>query len=291
MVAERLLEKNLDLRIEANCLPERLVGDGTRLTQALLNFLGNAVKFSEKGRITLRATILEETGTRLQVRFEVVDAGIGIPAGKLDRIFDAFEQADNSMTREYGGTGLGLAITRSIARLMEGEVGVTSAPGQGSTFWLTAWLDKAGPARATAAKPAPDRVRAPDTRYAGRRVLLADDEPTNRLLAVEMLHDLDGLTIDLAEDGAAAVAMASRVRYDAILMDLQMPKLNGLDATRQIRKLPGYGDTPILAMTGNVFAEDRKRCVDVGMSDFIAKPFSPRQLVETLTHWLDERNV
>jgi PAS domain S-box-containing protein len=281
ILSERVKAKGLHLLIETEHLPHNLVGDPTRLQQALLNYATNAVKFTETGTVTLRVLMQEETAASVTVRFEVQDTGIGITPEAMARLFSAFEQADNSMTRKYGGTGLGLAITRRLADLMGGKVGADSTAGFGSTFWFTVKLKK-GSAEALA--PAASDVDAEaELRqcYAGQRILLVDDEPINREVALMQLEDV-GLLTDMAEDGEEAVAMARKTRYAAIFMDMQMPKLNGVEATRQIRQLPGYQDIPIIAMTANAFAEDKAQCLAAGMNDFLIKPFIPEELFAIL---------
>jgi CheY-like chemotaxis protein len=256
----------------------------------LLNYASNAVKFTETGAVTLHISKQEETVDAVMLRFEVSDTGIGIAAETMQRLFSAFEQADHSTTRKYGGTGLGLAITKRLAELMGGEVGVDSTPGVGSTFWFTARLKKGG-AMAVTAEPvmlgdAETRIR---QHYSGSRVLIADDEPINRELARLQLEDV-GLVVDMAGDGAEAVALAQKTAYAAILMDMQMPNVDGLEATQQIRQMPGYRQTPIIAMTANAFAEDKARCFEAGMNDFLIKPFYPDSLFAILLRWLDRRD-
>ncbi|MBL8478450.1 MAG: response regulator [Sterolibacteriaceae bacterium] len=286
ILSERVKEQGLCLLIEAGHLPGNLVGDPTRIQQALLNYASNAVKFTGQGNVTLRAIMQKETADSVLLRFEVSDTGIGIAPEALARLFNAFEQADNSTTRQYGGTGLGLAITRRLAQLMCGEVGVESTPGVGSTFWFTVKLKKSGEA---VAAPAPGAVNAEAEirrRFAGHRILVVDDEPMNREIAEIQLEGV-GVCVDTAENGAEAVALAREHRYAAIFMDMQMPQLNGLDATRRIREVSGYRDTPIIAMTANAFAEDKARCFDAGMTDFLIKPFNPDQFFATLLQALD----
>ena len=290
ILSERAKAKNIRLLIEHEALLHHLTGDPTRLQQALLNYGTNAVKFTETGSITLRTVFQEETNETVLVRFEVQDTGIGIPPETLPRLFSAFEQADSSTTRKYGGTGLGLAITRRLARLMGGEAGVASAPGAGSTFWFTARLRKGEPAVLAQPTQDVDAEAQIGQRYPGRRVLIVDDEPVNREVARMLLEDV-ALLIDTAEDGAQAISMARGTAYEVILMDMQMPNMDGLDATRQIRGLPGYGDTPIIAMTANVFAEDKARCLAAGMNDFLIKPFNPATLFATLLRALSRRDV
>jgi signal transduction histidine kinase len=278
------------LRLRVGLAPEiarlALAGDPLRLGQILLNLAGNAVKFTERGEIDLRCQRVEDAPASVLLRFEVADTGIGIAPEAQARLFSTFEQADGSMTRKYGGTGLGLAISKRLAELMGGAIGVESAPGRGSTFWFTARFDKGADAEAPASACAPDAEERLRARHAGARILLAEDEPVNREVSCSLLEDA-GLCVDLAEDGAQAVAMAKDRRYDLILMDMQMPHLNGADATREIRRLPGHAGTPILAMTANAFEEDRQCCLEAGMNEHIGKPVDPELLYEILLKWLD----
>jgi PAS domain S-box-containing protein len=286
ILSERAKAKRIDLMVDIAAMPYPLKGDAVRLQQGLLNFANNALKFTEKGGISLRARPLEETDETALIRFEVEDSGIGIGPDALPRLFSAFEQADNSSTRQYGGTGLGLAITKSMAQLMNGDVGVTSTPGVGSLFWFTARLKK-GQAKpdAGAKMPIPAAEASLLNDYCGCQILLAEDEPVNREIAMTLLEDV-GLIVDIAPDGNEAVRLARQKHYDLILMDMQMPNLNGLEATRQIRTLPGEQQTPIIAMTANAFTEDRARCFAAGMDDFITKPVDPDKFFETLHKWL-----
>ena len=289
ILSERAKAKGIHLLIETEHLPHKLVGDPTRLQQALLNYATNAVKFTEHGTVTLRTLKQEETPDFVMVRFEVTDTGIGIEPDAMSRLFSTFEQADNSMTRKYGGTGLGLAITRRLAQLMGGEVGADSTPGAGSTFWFTAKLKK-GVEEAASTATAVNAEAEVRQRYSGHRVLVVDDEPINRQVAVMQLEAV-ALVVDTAEDGAEAIAMARKTRYAAIFMDMQMPKLNGVEATQAIRQLPGYRDTPIIAMTANAFSEDRERCIEAGMNDFLIKPFNPDELFASLLRTLTQHRT
>ena len=284
LIDDSATAKGLAVRVDIGPMPRWLRGDLTRLRQGLLNFAGNAVKFTAKGCVTLRARQLEAGDTRCLIRFEVEDTGIGIAPDVLPQLFQAFQQADASTTRKFGGTGLGLAITRRLARMMDGDAGVESVPGAGSRFWLTAWLEYGAPVQAaeSAATGSAAEVR---RRHAGARVLLAEDNAINRDVAMELLRDA-GLSVDTAENGRAAVDMMHAGPYDLILMDMLMPEIDGLDATRAIRGLPQGRELPILAMTANAFDDDRQACIAAGMNDFISKPVDPPVLYATLGRWL-----
>jgi len=286
MVAERAHAKGLNLLTEVQPLPDNILGDPTRLRQALLNYATNAIKFTETGSITLRAILVENSVDYIVVRFECSDTGPGIAAVALPRLFSAFEQADDSITRKYGGTGLGLAITKNIANLMGGDVGVSSETGKGSTFWFTGHLLKDNTKPASIDKqPAIDAESILRFSYAGTRILLVEDEPINREVAHIILSDV-GLQVIEAEDGAEALKLVTNDDFALILMDMQMPNMDGLEATRQIRQLGKSNHMPIIAMTANAFAEDKTRCMEAGMDDFISKPFDTDDLYLKLLTWL-----
>jgi len=310
LVASSANDKGLALTVECSGLPPLLRGDLTRLRQALLNYAANAVKFTEHGSVVLRAFALgePEPGGRaaeertVLVRFEVRDTGMGIAKDVMARLFTEFEQVDATTTRRYGGTGLGLAITRRLARLMGGDAGADSEPGLGSLFWFTARLGLPAPgAQAQAAAPRQvafgpslldgDKALANAEsellqRHAGARVLLAEDHPVNREVALGLLSVV-GLTVDAACDGQEALAALRAGHYDLVLMDMQMPRLDGLEATRRLRENPAHAQLPVLAMTANVFESDRDECRSAGMNDFVPKPVSPAQLYAKLLYWLD----
>ncbi|MET0283778.1 MAG: PAS domain-containing protein [Polyangiales bacterium] len=308
LVDEPARHKGIELTMHVVGAPARLRGDTTRLRQALVNLLSNAVKFTDHGFVRLRATVLQEAARPL-VRFEVSDSGEGIPADVQPRIFELFSQADNSTTRRRGGTGLGLALTRHLVQLMHGQIGFESEPGVGSKFWFSVPLARAQqdvdaphdwqppadagvPRLLASVAPRSDASEAESALrrgHAGQLVLLVEDNEVNQEVAEALLR-YAGLGVDIADNGERALELVATRAYDAVLMDVQMPRMDGLDATRAIRKL--HGDAlPIIAMTANAFAEERAACIAAGMNDHIPKPFDPELLYRCLMRWLPARNT
>ncbi len=286
-------------------LPEAVIADPTRLRQIVLNLLNNALKFTESGGIILRAGISQGSAGAARLRIEVEDTGIGITPEQLERIFDKFAQADSSITRRYGGTGLGLAISRQLARLMGGDIHVTSEPDAGSTFYLDL------PVRLPQERipPVPSSARdqsgigGQTVNLSALRVLLAEDNAINQKVALKMLEKL-GCHTDLAHDGAEAVEMALRHSYDLVLMDCEMPRMSGFEATAEILRRSSEQNAPVIvALTAHAIAGYRERCLEAGMKGYLQKPLSTKDLLETLMqiasrgpesqkeHWIDARNA
>jgi signal transduction histidine kinase/ActR/RegA family two-component response regulator len=332
LVMVRAREKQLLLNLDQRGCPPRVRGDATRLSQILLNLLSNAVKFSEQGqvRLVVRPLPPDPAATdREGLRIEVHDQGVGIAEQDVERLFNAFVQADESSTRRYGGTGLGLAITRSLVELMGGRIGVHSVPGQGSVFWCEVRLahadvvpvaeqearheigieaghmtvneerqemrqamgQGAGHHQPVLSMPSALPVqRAMDIlprQFAGARLLLAEDNPVNQMLVVELL-DMVGLQVTTAVNGAEAVEQVRKADFDLVLMDVHMPEMDGLIATRRIRQLPQGRDIPILAMTASVLQQEQAACYEAGMNAHLAKPIDPQALYAALLHWLSQ---
>ena len=294
MVADRASERGLRLTVSIDpSVPGVVHGDGLRLSQVLLNLVHNALKFTEAGGVDVvvgPAPGLDRPWVRLTVR----DSGIGIAPDVLARLFDNFEQADASTTRRFGGTGLGLAISRSLVELMGGHISVESVVGQGSAFMVDLPLEASflmrTPAAGSTTEPAKGDLaaRAAAAQRPGARVLVAEDSVVNQQVAQELLR-LAGVTVDVVTDGRAALEAVVRTHYDMVLMDVQMPVLDGLSATREIRRRPDLRDLPVVAMTANAFDDDRRACLDAGMNDHLAKPVDPDRLYAALERWVPVR--
>ena len=279
-------------------VPPDLVGDPLRLGQILLNYANNAVKFTDQGAIVISVGARDRTANDVMLDFRVQDTGIGLTSEQIGKLFQSFSQADTSTTRKFGGTGLGLAISKQLAQLMGGEVGVESEYGKGSTFWFSTRLG-VGSAQQPDLPPGPGEVTpplAPATwvdrsldAVRGARVLLVEDNDINQQVAREMLQDC-GLLVDVAENGEVALRMIREAAYDLVFMDMQMPVMDGVTATREVRKLDQFRQLPIVAMTANAMKQDRHRCLDAGMNDFLVKPIDPENLFSILLRWAVPRH-
>jgi signal transduction histidine kinase/CheY-like chemotaxis protein/HPt (histidine-containing phosphotransfer) domain-containing protein len=276
--------KGLALHVEVDpSVPECLLGDETRLRQVLLNLMSNAIKFTAEGTVQLSVKCEEDPNTRARIQFTIVDTGIGIPQNKRHRLFQRFSQVDSSTARRFGGTGLGLAICKSLVEAMGGTIEVESTEGEGSAFSFVLDLPVVAAAGPATAEITPTRLASISQ---GARILLAEDVVMNQELVVTMLTRW-GHTIDVVSDGAAAVDAVMRSRYDLVLMDVQMPVMDGLEAMRRIRQLGGaFEKLPILAMTANVMAHDREACRAAGANAHVGKPFIPDTLRATIAQWL-----
>jgi PAS domain S-box-containing protein len=293
----RVEQKGLTLSIDiAADVPPQVLGDPLRLSQVINNLVGNAVKFTERGGIRVA---VERSADPDWLRFTVNDTGIGIDATQQAGLFEAFAQGDGSITRRFGGSGLGLTICKRLVELMDGEIGLASAPGLGSQFWFTARLPAAAPQVAVpdATPPmVPAQLSEQEMAEAGkplrgRRVLLAEDNELNQIVALEFLRLLE-MDVTVAADGAQAVAAMQQApagHFAVVLMDLHMPVMDGLEATRRIRALPSGAGVPVIGMTAAAMADDRARCFAAGMVDHLAKPVMPEQLLEVLLRWVAPR--
>jgi hypothetical protein len=283
----RAEEKGLGFAVErAADLPERLRGDPARLLQVLFNLVNNAVKFTERGSITIRIAAHDLPDDRVELDVAVIDTGIGVEPALQHKLFGKFAQADASMTRRFGGSGLGLAICRQLVTLMGGTIGLESRPGEGSTFWFKVPCERAGEEAASPAESAGD---VPPLR-AGK-LLLVEDNLVNQKVVLAMV-EIAGYQVDAVLNGVEAIAALKRKRYDVVLMDAQMPEMDGLTATREIRKLPEpVGRVPIIALTANAMAGDRERYLAGGMDDYVSKPVDPKQLFAAIARCMDERRL
>jgi two-component system sensor histidine kinase/response regulator len=285
-LGEAAARKGLKLEFEVDAaLARPLRGDPLRLEQVLLNFTSNAIKFSESGSIVLRAMPVTEGERNVMVRFEVRDRGIGMTEAEVGQLFQSFHQADPSTTRKYGGTGLGLVISQQLAELMGGAVGVDSAPGRGSTFWFTACLALADNFLPAGTEPVLADVL---DELAGASILLVEDNTFSQQVGQELLEEA-GATVVIANNGKEAIDLLLKERFDCVLMDVQMPVMDGFEATRLIRAHAGMKDALVIAMTANAGREDQERCLAAGMDEFLTKPIAPNQLFATIARCLQTR--
>lgn len=285
MVSDKAKINKLRLEFDIDPgLPTYFNGDPVRLFQVLMNLADNAIKFTERGQIVIRATKIMEDEEFCRVRFEVQDSGIGISKENISNLFQAFQQANSQSTRQHGGTGLGLAISKQLVEMMDdGKIGVESIPGQGSMFWFEVRLSISKPPK----KPKKSKEKSPSSEHfslKGIRVLLAENNLFNQQVATEILEN-EGITVCIANNGSEAIDLLEKEPFDCVLMDLQMPVMDGFEAARNILNNPKFTQLPIIAMTANVSTEDRKKCRDAGMVDFISKPFTPEKLFETIAKW------
>jgi CheY-like chemotaxis protein len=277
-------DKGLDLILETKFSSGvYLKGDPARLRQILNNLLSNAIKFNEKGEIRLRADLQVISSSETMLAFEVVDTGIGIKECAMQKLFQSFSQADTSTTRRFGGTGLGLSICKGLAQLMKGEIGVKSRPGEGSTFWLKIPFqigEKPAQRRETSLRPGL-------IQKAAQRMLVVDDNPINQKVAILILQKL-GQYADGVANGSEALKILERIPYNLILMDCQMPEMDGFETTRRIRshQVENLRKIPIIAMTANAIKGDREKCIESGMNDYVAKPLRLDELCAAINHCL-----
>ena len=281
-VANKQTDVTMHLEIRED-LPDKFEGDPSRLRQVLVNLVGNALKFTTKGEIRLVFSLCSKSGPEVCIRCEVIDTGIGFPPEVTDQLFQPFAQADESISRKFGGSGLGLAISKSIIEAQSGRIGAFSEQGMGATFWFEVPF---------VVSAAANDKKTHDSEFdsvlsSNARILLAEDNEVNQIVAVKQLMSL-GLKVDVASNGNEVLQALEQRSYSLILMDCQMPELDGIDAARLIRD-KGYSktDLPIIALTAHVFDEDRNRCIDAGMNDFLSKPLSLKQLNSVLSRWLD----
>ncbi|WP_326543739.1 PAS domain S-box protein [Pseudorhodoferax sp.] len=287
LLDDKATEKGLALTLELPPeVPPALLGDPLRIGQVVTNLVSNAIKFTEHGRVAVQVAVLERQAGSVQLQLQVRDSGIGMSAEQTARLFQAFSQADGSTTRKYGGTGLGLTISKRLVEAMGGSIAVDSTPGQGSRFWFSLRLPVAD-SRSLAATPVPQVLEQSPLR--GVRLLLAEDNEINQQIAVELLESA-GATVTVADNGRLALdQLATGAPFDAVLMDLQMPVMDGMQATRLIRADARFAQLPIIAMTAHAMVEERERCLAAGMVDHITKPIDPQAMLQTLARWVPPR--
>jgi signal transduction histidine kinase/CheY-like chemotaxis protein len=274
-------------------IPRFLIGDSLRLGQILINLSNNAVKFTEKGSVTIETALVDEPNDRLIFQFAVRDTGIGLTPEQIGKLFQSFSQADSSTTRKFGGTGLGLTISKQLVEMMDGKIWVESESGEGSSFIFTAAFGR-GQEMDAASRAALQKGFDEESLRSiqGARILLVDDNEINQQVAQELLEN-SGFVVDIADNGLKAVETVEKVIYDIVLMDIQMPVMDGYEATREIRKKPQFKDLPILAMSASAMTQDLENAIESGMNDHVPKPIDPKQLFSTLLEWIEpgEREV
>ena len=288
--------KAIEFSIESDSnIPTNLVGDMARIQQILSNLLGNAFKFTEQGEIQLKLELLEHEQERVKLRFSVNDTGIGIAENDREKLCKPFSQVDASITRRFGGTGLGLAISHNMLQLMDSQFEINSEIGKGSSFSFNLWLDVASEAQKenNAAQRSLKKQQGnlslklhnQAQLLAGSTVLVAEDNLINQQVVYEFLK-LSAINVDVAKTGFEVLALLEKHTYDAILMDVNMPEMSGLEATREIRSKEIYANLPIIALTAGVTSEEQQKCLNVGMNYFISKPVNPEELIQVLCHWI-----
>ena len=297
LFAAKAEEKHLNFTIEAAAdIPTRLIGDALRLQQILANLLGNAIKFTRQGSVDLKLQLLESMQSQIKLRFSVSDTGIGISEHDQAKLFQPFSQVDTSITRRFGGTGLGLAISHNLLSMMGSDLHVDSVLGQGTTFSFELLLgvtnaDSLSIATRSQGQLKADalstRMRESAHAIVGSKILLAEDNPGNQQVVTGFL-DLAGVTVDIANNGIETLRLLGDHHYDAILMDVHMPEMGGVEATEQIRRKEQYAQLPIIALSAGVTSEEREQCLACGMNDFVAKPVNPDELIRVLLHWIPQ---
>jgi len=291
IMAFSVSQKGIDLNINiSEKIDFNVVGDSLRLQQIILNITSNAIKFTHEGGVTVSVDVAEKNNNTAELLFSIKDTGIGMTQEQAAKIFGAFDQADSSTTRKYGGTGLGLAISKSLIELMGGHIWLESEPGVGTTFFFTAKFDVKEARELTEAGYNDGDISAIPEELLGSRILIAEDNEINQLIAIEYLETA-GFTYDIANNGVEAVAMVEQNDYGLILMDIQMPEMDGLTATGIIRSNSKFDHIPIVAMTANAMQGDRERSLGAGMDDHITKPFIPKLMIETICYWLSHSRL
>jgi CheY-like chemotaxis protein len=287
LLQTQIKEKPVILEVDyTDNAPHFVWGDPGRMRQIITNLISNSIKFTFRGHVRLSLHMIHKDNNQPWLRIAIEDTGIGIPADKLETVFEKFSQADTSVTRKFGGTGLGLTITRQLVRLMGGEIHVESVEGKGSTFWFTVPLQIATP-EAVAAEQSTRTGMYPQTiirrDLSTLRALLVEDYPMNQTFAIKLLTKMGITQLDLAENGLIALDMHTSAPYDVIFMDIQMPELDGIETTKAIYQEWGKTNRPyIIAMTANVMQSNRDECLSVGMDDFIPKPVKLEAIVESI---------